>query len=640
MPSPSSPQPGPTGPRRLTRVTRFYRDHATLVFRAAPVESTIALTLSALSALAGTAAILLLGQVVGAGIAAIDAGPGTPEAQRAQTWVLWLGVSFLLPPILDGVITVLSEQIMSKSVAHASALTAELGATPVGIAHLEDVDRSAELQTLTKAIHEWAFLEGISATWGVIVSRLAGVGAFFVMASWHWWAAVVLAFGYILSGRALTAWLVSIFSEMMLEPPLERRRSTYLFGLLMEGRAAKEIRLFGLSGWMIDRYRQLWLAAMTGIWKRRNATLGPMFATTVVLAICAAIVFGQMGREAWSGSLSVTTLTALVGASVGMWGLGMLGDNQALFTQSMATTSRLRGAREEVGLPGLAHPADAPSIPITAGPPRAATVRIHDLHFTYPSRTEPIFAGLDRDVPAGQSIAVVGVNGAGKSTLIKLLCGLYAPDAGKVLIDDVAPAQSRSARERVAVIFQDFVRYHLSLKDNVALGARGAPDADAVVERALSDAGAHDFVQRLDGGVDTVLSAEYENGTDLSGGQWQRVALARALAGVAGGSGVLVLDEPTAALDVRAEAQLFDRFLEVTRGMTTVLVSHRLSSVRHADRIVVIDDGRIVEDGSHEELLVHDGAYARMFTLQASRFALAGGPRVDLDDADEQEDIS
>jgi ATP-binding cassette subfamily B protein len=175
------------------------------------------------------------------------------------------------------------------------------------------------------------------------------------------------------------------------------------------------------------------------------------------------------------------------------------------------------------------------------------------------------------------------------------------------------------------VIFQEFVRYQLSLKENIALGARGAADTDAVVRTALHDAAADDVLDRLGGDWDVVLSGEYSGGTDLSGGQWQRVALARALAAVAGGSGVLVLDEPTAALDVRAEAQLFDRFLEVTRGMTTVLVSHRLSSVRHADRIVVIEDGRIIEDGSHDQLLEHGGRYAGMFTLQASRFASAGG---------------
>jgi ATP-binding cassette subfamily B protein len=216
---------------------------------------------------------------------------------------------------------------------------------------------------------------------------------------------------------------------------------------------------------------------------------------------------------------------------------------------------------------------------------------------------------------------MVGVNGAGKSTVIKLLCGLYRPDQGAVRVGGADPAQSQAAR-RLAVIFQDFVRYHLSLRDNVGMGAIARQGEQQILDRALSDAGGNGLLERLESGWDTVLSAEYEGGTDLSGGQWQRVALARALAAVSAGAGVLILDEPTAALDVRAEAALFDRFLEVTRDVTTILVSHRLSSVRHADRIVVLDPGAgIVEDGSHEELLEAGGRYAEMFALQAQRFA-------------------
>jgi ATP-binding cassette subfamily B protein len=244
-------------------------------------------------------------------------------------------------------------------------------------------------------------------------------------------------------------------------------------------------------------------------------------------------------------------------------------------------------------------------------------VRLEGVRFTYRGRERPTLDGVTLDVPPGQSLAIVGENGAGKSTLIKLLCGLYEPDAGSVTLDGVAPAD---AAGRVGVIFQDFVRYPLPLRENVGFGhlARMA-DTDAV-ERALADAGGAGILAKLPHGWDTVLSREFEGGADLSGGQWQRVALARALAAIRGGAGLLVLDEPTAALDVRAETELFERFLELTRGVTTILVSHRLSSVRRADRIVVIDGGVVAEDGTHDELMRARGRYAEMFTLQAERF--------------------
>lgn len=229
-------------------------------------------------------------------------------------------------------------------------------------------------------------------------------------------------------------------------------------------------------------------------------------------------------------------------------------------------------------------------------------------------------------IPAGQTVAVVGVNGAGKSTLIKLLSGLYTPQHGSVRVDDGDPAVDDAAQRRVAVIFQDFIRYPLSLRDNVGFGAHGYESDQVLLDRALADAGGQELLTRLDNGWDSILSPEFDGGTELSGGQWQRVALARALAAVGAGAGVLVLDEPTAALDVRAESELFRRFGEVTRGITSILVSHRLSSVRHAERIVVLDPDRgIIEDGTHTELLGADGEYAHMFTLQARRFAHADG---------------
>jgi ABC-type multidrug transport system fused ATPase/permease subunit len=249
-----------------------------------------------------------------------------------------------------------------------------------------------------------------------------------------------------------------------------------------------------------------------------------------------------------------------------------------------------------------------------AGPTRE--IRFRDVTFAYPGGT-PILDHLDLTIPAGTSIAIVGQNGAGKTTLAKLLCRLYAPQGGRIEIDgvDVADFTLASWRRRVAAVFQDFIRFEKPLRDNVAPG--GAPD-DAI-RGALEQAGAAQLAP-----LDTTLARGYEGGTDLSGGQWQRVALARALCAVKLGAGVVVLDEPTAQLDVRGEAEIFDRILEATRHCTTILISHRFSTVRHADRICVLERGRVVELGSHDELMALGGRYRTMFDLQAQRFAGGG----------------
>jgi ABC-type multidrug transport system fused ATPase/permease subunit len=246
----------------------------------------------------------------------------------------------------------------------------------------------------------------------------------------------------------------------------------------------------------------------------------------------------------------------------------------------------------------------------------AREIRFRDVSFAYPSGAgERVLEHLDLTIPAGSSLAIVGQNGAGKTTIAKLLCRLYDPQSGAIEIDgvDLRHFDLASWRSRVAAVFQDFIRFEMSLRDNVA--PRGAPDA--VVRAALESAGAENLAP-----LDTTLARGYTGGTDLSGGQWQRIALARALAAVSLGAGVVLLDEPTAQLDVRGEAEIFDRLLSATRHCTTILISHRFSTVRHADRICVIEHGRVIELGTHDELMALGGRYRTMFDLQAQRFNL------------------
>jgi ATP-binding cassette subfamily B protein len=407
------------------------------------------------------------------------------------------------------------------------------------------------------------------------------------------------------------------------EGPMRLRRAEYVRSLAMGAPAAKEVRVFGLGDWVVNRYGEAWLEALRMMWRTRRSSRGLSTATAVALAVSHGVVLGALALAASRGELTAAALVVYVQAVIATVDLGIAGDQQFFLAQSLATAERVAKLTADAPPPSFEDEVTPPANASAAAPapPQRVALRLDGVRFTYRGRERPTLDGLTLEVPAGQSLAVVGENGAGKSTLIKLLCGLYTPQDGSIALDGgVSP---RDARGRVAAIFQDFARYPLPLRENVAFGHLALAGDTAALQSALDDAGAGDLPGRLPHGWDTVLSREYERGTDLSGGQWQRVALARALAAVRGGAGLLILDEPTASLDVRAETELFERFLEVTRGVTTILVSHRLSSVRRADRIVVIDGGRVVEDGSHDALMAAGGRYATMFRLQAERFAAA-----------------
>jgi ATP-binding cassette subfamily B protein/ATP-binding cassette subfamily C protein len=262
-----------------------------------------------------------------------------------------------------------------------------------------------------------------------------------------------------------------------------------------------------------------------------------------------------------------------------------------------------------------------------------ARIRVRDVVFTYPGADAPSLNGVSLDLRKGEVVALVGENGSGKTTLAKIMAGLYDPDAGEVRWDEVplAAVPPQDVWERIAVIAQEYTHWPMTARQNITMG-RGADGPDGRAEGGEEDpamlaaaraAGADEVVAELSRGYGTLLDRRFMGGADLSGGQWQRLAIARALMAVEDGAGVLVLDEPTANLDVRAEAAFYDRFLDLTAGLTTILISHRFSTVRRADRIVVLAGGRVVEEGTHGELVAAGGRYAEMFRVQAERFGAA-----------------
>jgi len=320
-------------------------------------------------------------------------------------------------------------------------------------------------------------------------------------------------------------------------------------------------------------------------------------------------VFWALASAALSGRIDLGQVVVYAQVAVGVSAIAFGGLSWALdgAAAPVAAVLRLEAAMGKRGaLVSSPSPRSASGLP-------GREIRFRNVTFAYPGSARPVLEGFDLTLPAGSSLAIVGQNGAGKTTLAKLLCRLYDPQGGAILADgvDLRELEVASWRSRLAAVFQDFIRFELPLRDNVA--PAGAPD-DAI-RAALAEAGASGLAR-----LDTPLARGYDDGTELSGGQWQRVALARALCAVRMGAGLVLLDEPTAQLDVRGEAEIFDRILAATRKVTTILISHRFSTVRHADRICVLEHGRVVELGTHDELMALGGRYRTMFELQAQRF--------------------
>ena len=405
-----------------------------------------------------------------------------------------------------------------------------------------------------------------------------------------------------------------------------RRKAYYIFDTGSSLAAAKEIRVLGTLPWWRERGDRDSGSYLRPLWRaRRRIRLAPftVYSLVVLAGTLAVLVMlrDTADRSAvHHGDLSVLGLSLALQAILIALRFGVYFPEADDQTQDgmRAHESMLAIERAAQRHPGRLRPGGRP-----AGRAPVSGIAFEKVSFAYPGSGREVLQELDLEFPAGTSTAIVGLNGAGKTTLVKLLSRLYEPTSGRISVDGAGLEEldARSWQRRLAVIYQDYVRYELDAAANIGLGAPGHVRDTRALERAIEWAGAAGVIAALPDGLATVLSSRYSGGVDLSGGQWQRIALARALFAVQAGASVLVLDEPTAQLDVRAEVAFFDRFLELTCGLTTVVISHRFSTVRRADRIAVLDGGQITEQGSHEELMAARGQYAKLFRLQARRFA-------------------
>jgi ATP-binding cassette, subfamily B, bacterial len=522
---------------------------------------------------------------------------------------------FVLLQVLSPIHQALSANLGDRTAAWLYDRLTEACVRPPGIGHLEDPALTADL-TVARDFDLGMTGPPLSISMDFIgnglVEMVGGFASSVILLRYAWWAPLLLAGAWL-----ATHWLLresGVWRDRQNpEVRAAQRDADYAYRLAVDPPASKELRLFGLAPWTIDRF----IARRTRLHQLQYAATRlrerPVIWSLLLVVSANVIVFWLLASDVAHGRISLGEAVIYVQTAIGVSMIAFGGFSWALDGSSAPVAAVLR-----------LEPAMRPAGALASGDRRAEAmpakeIRLHDVSFAYPAvngaGAVPVLEHFDLTIPAGSSLAIVGQNGAGKTTIAKLLCRLYDPQSGAITIDgtDLREFDLASWRARLTAVFQDFLRLELPLRENVA--PAGAPD-DTVLA-ALESAGAANLAS-----LDTILARGYTGGTDLSGGQWQRVALARALAAVSLGAGVVLLDEPTAQLDVRGESEIFDRLLAATRHCTTILISHRFSTVRHADRICVLEKGRVVELGTHDELMALGGRYRTMFDLQAQRFHL------------------
>ena len=394
----------------------------------------------------------------------------------------------------------------------------------------------------------------------------------------------------------------------------ERRELDYVRQVAASAEAAKEVKIFGLNRFLVARYLELAVSFFRA--NRKIAVRRAMWGSilTAISTIAYYFAYAYIVWRTLQGEFSIGNLTFLAGSFLRLRGLleQLLMGFSSVAGQALYLDDLFSFFEIEPEIVSPAKPRPFPN-PIREG------FSFEDVGFCYPGAERWAVRNLSFQLKAGEVLALVGENGAGKTTLVKLLARLYDPDEGRILLDghDLREYDLFALRSNIGVIFQDFVRFHLTAADNIAVGLIDTRDDRERIVKAAERSLADEVIAKLPEGYDQMIGKRFRTGIDLSGGEWQKIAIARAYMRDAQ---VLILDEPTAALDARAEFEVFQRFKELSAGKTAVLISHRFSSVRMADRIVVLGEGRVEAVGTHQELLAQGGRYAELFELQAAGY--------------------
>jgi len=459
----------------------------------------------------------------------------------------------------------------------------------------------------------------VSQTFGLVQTLVTLFSMLFLLLGLAWWLAIIALIVPIPSFIASSRYGWRGYQLMRRQSP-ERRLMAYFNQLMTTDRYTKEIKLFDLGDHFIERFKQLankFYEEKKSILIRRYMT-GFLWTSITVVAnsgIYLYVAFEAVLGRLTLGQLTLYTQTAL---QTGQNFQSLLNGISSTYETNLYVSTLFEFLEYEPKLVSPEHPQPVDPLADKQG----LDIEFRNVSFTYPDKdpeTEAALRNVSFTVRAGESIALVGSNGAGKTTIVKLLTRLYDPDEGEILIGghNIKEYDLKELREHVGVIFQDYVTYYLSARENIGVGRIAEMENELLVAGAAKKSGADRVIERLPQGYETTLGRWFEKGAQLSGGEWQKVALARAFMRDAS---ILILDEPTSSLDAQAEYEVFARFRVLTQGKTAVFISHRFSTVRLADRIIVLEHGRVIEHGSHQELIQLEGRYAELFNLQAEAY--------------------
>ena len=608
-PTVSSDNDNPSLVTRFFGVFRYSREALGLVWT---TDKRLTFLLAALTILAGLipGAIAYIGKLI---VDAVVLAVETDSDADRWTVVKWI--------VVEAALVVLMAAIQRALMVSQSLLRALLGqrvnvmilekAQTLELSHFED---SEFYDKMTRARREASSrpLSLVNRTFGLVQSGVTLLTYGWLLIQFSWLAVVGLVIAALPSFFIETYFSGAAFRLFRWQVP-ETRKRNYLEWLLAREDYVKEVKLYGTGDLFLARYREIFEKLYT---EDRALTLKRGMWGFLLGTLSSLAFYGADGWIGWSAAMGWITLGGMT-----MY-LMIFKQGQASIASSLTAIGKMY--KDNLYLSNLyeflEEPIGSNDGSAITGPIPGDGVRFEEVSFTYPRQTTPAIDRISLHLQPGQKLALVGENGSGKTTLIKLLTRLYVPSEGRVLLDgrDLNEWQLDALRQRIGVIFQDFVRYQLKVGENIGVGDVAHIESEEQQQTAAEKGMAHPFIDSMEKGYDTQLGRWFKDGRELSGGQWQKIALSRAF--MRKQADILVLDEPTSAMDAEAEAKIFDHFRDVTENQMAILISHRFSTVRMADQIVVLDSGKIIEHGSHEELMNRNGKYAHLFAIQAKGY--------------------